>query len=122
MSSDASAAAASPMTNGTVPSGNESHREADASRNPATDSSVVQQQRSLAEVCADLNQRVTSFLTASPESKAVKRTQEQTRISIKVIEKALEDYKYVASTSALPTHTPSVLAHSHKHIRTRAQY
>ncbi|KAK5947531.1 3'-phosphoadenosine 5'-phosphosulfate sulfotransferase [Knufia obscura] len=95
MSSDASAAAASPMTNGSVPSGTGSHREADASNNPATASST-QHLQSLADVCADLNQRVTSFLTASPESEVVKRTQEQTRISIKVIEKALEDYDFNA--------------------------
>lgn len=108
MSSDASAAAASPMTNGSVPSGTGSHREADASNNPATASST-QHLQSLADVCADLNQRVTSFLTASPESEVVKRTQEQTRISIKVIEKALEDYEYVASTSAAPAYTPMPL-------------
>lgn len=87
MSSDASAAAASPMTNGTASS--EGHREADAS-NLST---------SLAEVCADLNRRVTNFLNAVPKSEAVKHTQEQTRIAVEVIHKALQDYEYVQLSS-----------------------
>ena len=98
MSDDASAAALSPMINGTVPSG--SHREADAST-----STPPQRSGSLAEVCADLHQRVTNFLNAAPESEVVRRTQEQTRTSIRVIEKALQDYGYVHSlllTSAGP--------------------
>jgi len=87
MSSDASAAAASPMINGTVPTGNESHREADASTTAPPPS------QSLAEVCADLHQRVTNFLNAEPESELVRRTQQQTRISLRAIEKALQDYE-----------------------------
>lgn len=90
MSSDASAAAASPMTNGT--SHLASHREADAS----TAASPTSQPQSLAEVCADLHQRVTNFLNAEPENEVTKRTQEQARTSIQVIEKALQDYEYVS--------------------------
>lgn len=83
------------MTNGFIPSG--SHREADASTDPAT-APPPQQQQMLAEVCADLNQRVTTFLNAAPESEIVRRTQDQTRVAIGVIEKALQDYEYVAHT------------------------
>ena len=98
MSSDASAAASSPMTNGTVPSG--SHREADASTNPPSP-------RTLADVCADLNRRVNNFLGAESESEVGRRTQEQTRIAIQVIEQALQDYEYVPATFC--SHTTSAL-------------
>ena len=48
--------------------------------------------RSLQEVCADVNARVEAFLSHETTAKTVKRTQEQTRISLGVIEKALRDY------------------------------
>lgn len=89
MFNDASAAAASPMTNGTSPSAG--HREADASTTPPSASTT-----SLAEVCADLNQRVTNFLAAEPVDEVTKQTQEQTRISIGVIGKALQEYDFDA--------------------------
>lgn len=84
MSSDASAAAASPMTNGSEPQVN---READASTTTTN--------QTLAEACADLHARVSNFLNAEPESDVVRRTQEQTKTSMGVIEKALQDYEYV---------------------------
>lgn len=86
MSSDASAAAASPMTNGTAPQVN---READASATNSHDT------KTLAEVCADLHSRVQNFLSADSENDAIRRTQEQTRTAMNVIQKALQDYEYV---------------------------
>lgn len=91
MSNDASAAAASPMTNGTSQDG--SHREADASTSISTHSEAPPS--SLASVCADLHRRVTNFLNAEPDTEALSRTQAQTRVAISVIEKALSDYEYV---------------------------
>jgi len=87
MSSDASAAAFSPMTNGTSLGG--IHREADASttEHPASSST-------LSDVCADLHQRVTNFLNAEPKEEVVRRTQQQTKVALQVIEKALRDYEY----------------------------
>lgn len=90
MSSDASAAAASPMTNGISREG--SHREADASTGTASVSSSSPH-TSLANVCADLNQRLTAFLNAAPEDPITRRTQDQTRIACQVVAKALEDYE-----------------------------
>lgn len=49
---------------------------------------------SLAQVCADFHGRVSAFLCATPNNETTKRTQEQTRISLEVIEKAVEDYGY----------------------------
>lgn len=85
MSHDASAAASSPMTNGTGDS--QVNREADASSTSS----------SLADICAELHTRVTRFLNVESESEQVKRTQEQARISIQVIEKALQSYEYAAA-------------------------
>ncbi|KAK5077931.1 3'-phosphoadenosine 5'-phosphosulfate sulfotransferase [Lithohypha guttulata] len=87
MSSDASAAAASPMTNGTSLYG--SHREADASTSPPSS-------HTLADVCADLHNRVTKFLNAEPQNETTKRTQQQTKVAMGVIEKALHDYGFDA--------------------------
>lgn len=87
MSSDASAAASSPMTNGPSPGG--SHREADASTTGHPVSSST-----LAEVCADLHQRVNNFLNSEPKDELTRRTQEQTKVSVQVVEKALQDYEY----------------------------
>lgn len=89
MSSDASAAAASPMTNG-VPH-EESHREADAST--ATGTATFSSSKSLPDICADLHERLTRFLDADPSDPVTKRAQEQTRVTCKVIEKALQDYE-----------------------------
>lgn len=65
------------MTNG-------SHGEADAST-PTP---------SLSEVCADFNARVTAFLAAESPDDTTARTQEQTRIALEVIKRALEEYRY----------------------------
>jgi hypothetical protein len=73
MSGDASLPPNAPMANGV-------HGEADAST-------------TLSEVCSDMHSRVSAFLSASPKSGTIRRTQEQTRISLGVIEKALQDYE-----------------------------
>ena len=78
MSSDASLPPNAPVTNGLK---DRSHGEADASST------------TIAEVCADVHRRVSAFLNAAPTSDRVRSTQEQTRISIGVIEKALRDYE-----------------------------
>jgi hypothetical protein len=77
MSGDASLPPNAPMANGL----DRGHGEADAST-------------TLSETCANLHNRVSAFLAASPKSEIISRTQEQTRISLGVIEKALQDYEY----------------------------
>ncbi|ETI20801.1 hypothetical protein G647_07143 [Cladophialophora carrionii CBS 160.54] len=59
-----------------------------SSSNPAT--------HSLQDVCAVLHGQVDAFLSAAPENDVTRRTQEQTRISMQVIEKALNDYDFPA--------------------------
>lgn len=89
MSSDASAAAASPMTNGSPHDG--SHREADASTRSGTASSPSSS--TLLDVCADLHERLTRFLDTAPADPVTKRAQDQTRVACNVVEKALQDYE-----------------------------
>ena len=48
--------------------------------------------RSLREVCADVHSRAEAFLAHQTDDETVKGTQEQTRIALGVIEKALQDY------------------------------
>ncbi|KAL6244171.1 3'-phosphoadenosine 5'-phosphosulfate sulfotransferase [Rhinocladiella similis] len=72
-----------PMMNGSLTS---SHGEDDASS-------------SLEHVCARLRSQVDSFLAAPPSDDVTKRTQEQTKITLGVIEKALEDYDRFESLS-----------------------
>ena len=62
---------------------------------------------SLKDVCADIHGRVQSFLDVDTSAdngreedgvlcrETVRRTQEQTRIALEVIAKALRDYEYV---------------------------
>jgi FAD synthetase len=81
-----------PMTNGIHKMVN---GEADVSSpaHPAT--------HSLEDVCALLHEQVGAFLSAAPENDVTKRTQEQTRISMQVIEKALNDYELSEPLSPL---------------------
>lgn len=83
MSNDASLPPNAPIINGveTQPS---IHGEEDASH-PAT----------LEAVCEDLNRRVTAFLNKPSDSDLTRRVQQQTKVSIAVIEKALNEYEYV---------------------------
>ena len=47
---------------------------------------------SLEEICASLHRQVSSLLAVEAKDNVTSRTQEQTRIAMRVIEKALEDY------------------------------
>ncbi len=76
--SNASLPPNAPMMNGTVPN---RHGEADV---PSS---------SLEHVCAQLHSQVHSFLAASPSDDVTRRTQEQTKIALGVIEQALADYE-----------------------------
>jgi hypothetical protein len=77
--SNASLPPNAPMMNGTVP---DRHGEADVSSSS-----------SLEHVCAQLHSQVQSFLAASPSDDVTRRTQEQTKIALSVIEQALGDYE-----------------------------
>ena len=76
MSSDTRLPPQAPMING--------HGEADTYSAPS--------RRTLSEVCADLHRRVSAFLSAPATDGTIASTQEQTRIALAVIEKALEDH------------------------------
>jgi hypothetical protein len=82
MSGDALLPPNAPLANGL----DHGHGEADAST-------------TLSEVCADMHRRVSAFLAASPKSDTIRRAQEQTRISLGVIEKALQDYEYAMASA-----------------------
>jgi hypothetical protein len=88
MSSDASLPPNAPIADGpdTLPS---VYGEADAS----TTFGATAASTTLEEVCKDIHRRVTAFLDKPPDSDLTRRVQEQTRISIEVIEKALNDYE-----------------------------
>jgi hypothetical protein len=51
--------------------------------------------RTLKDVCAVLHGQVTQFLDMKANDDVTRRTQEQTRIALEVIAKALRDYEYV---------------------------
>lgn len=92
MSGDASLPPNAPMANGI----DHGHGEADAST-------------TLAEVCADMHNRVSAYLAAPSKSEIIRRTQEQTRISLGVIEKALQDYEYAMAQILTSAATPGIL-------------
>ncbi|OAP64880.1 hypothetical protein AYL99_00852 [Fonsecaea erecta] len=73
-----------PMANGTLAAVN---GEADVSSSSAS-------AHSLQDVCALVHAQVSAFLSAAPEDDVTRRTQEQARISMGVIEKALNDYEF----------------------------
>lgn len=75
-----------PMTNGTTTTTTIGHGEADVSMNNSTASSLQQ-------VCADLHAQVSAFLSSVPPDDVTRRTQEQTRIALGVVEKALLEYE-----------------------------
>ena len=83
MSDDASLPPNAPMING-----QDSQPQIDGEED-ASPSSMP----SLEAVCADLHRRVTAFLNRAPGSDSTRKVQEQVRISISVIEKALTDYE-----------------------------
>jgi len=48
----------------------------------------------LSEVCARLNDQITKFLTRPPRTELLSRVQEQTRISLEVVRRALAEYSF----------------------------
>jgi FAD synthetase len=86
----------------------DNHGEADASFTSTTTNT------SLSEICADLHTRVSLFLSTPPKDEVTGRTQEQVRISIGVVKKALEDYGYVLER--LPRRSNSQVHSSFPHL------
>lgn len=51
---------------------------------------------SLYEACVAMREKVDVFLAEEPATPLLRRAQEQVRISVRVVEEALERYRYVA--------------------------
>lgn len=49
--------------------------------------------QALPELCARVHQRVEAFLGAEPATERLRRVQDQTRLSLKILEEALERYR-----------------------------
>lgn len=98
MSNDASLPPNAPIINGPVTQP-EINGEEDASPSSAT--TPASPKRSLEAVCDDLHRQVTAFLSRPPDSELVRKVQEQTRVSIGIIEKALNDYECVKPSPPL---------------------
>ncbi|KAL2429819.1 hypothetical protein ABEF95_011493 [Exophiala dermatitidis] len=79
-----------PMTNGNVAPG---HGEADVSSH-TDNTDTTTPWPPLQDICAMINDQVNDFLATSPPDEVTKRTQEQTKIALEVISKALEDYEF----------------------------
>jgi FAD synthetase len=61
---------------------------------PFTDPLLPPTQLPLPELCARIYDRVTAFLAEDATTEHLRSAQEQTRISLKVIEDALKKYRY----------------------------
>lgn len=48
---------------------------------------------SLSEICAEVNARVEAFLKAEPKNDRIRRAQEQSRLSLRILGEALERYR-----------------------------
>lgn len=72
------------MTNGIAST---SHGEADVSDTPTANAPPT-----LKDVCAQLNAQVSAFLSAPPPDDVTRRTQQQTRIAMDVVERAVREY------------------------------
>jgi hypothetical protein len=59
------------------------------------DAFLPEQSLALPDLCAHINAKVTAFLDLEPKDEATKRVQEQTRISLHVLDEALKRYEYV---------------------------
>ncbi len=53
----------------------------------------------LPDLCTELRRKVLAFLEEPTDDEAVRHTQEQTRVSLQVVEEALKRYKYVSPAS-----------------------
>ncbi|EXJ55255.1 hypothetical protein A1O7_08181 [Cladophialophora yegresii CBS 114405] len=78
-----------PMTNGI-------HKMVNGEADVLSSSNPASATHSLRDICAVLHGQVDAFLSAAPEDDVTRRTQKQTRISMQVIEKALNDYDFPA--------------------------
>lgn len=76
-------------TNSTSNSASTSHGEADVSSNTTAKATAA----SLQDVCAALNAQVQAFLASSAPDDVTRRTQEQTRIAMGVVETAVREYQ-----------------------------
>lgn len=99
MSDDASLPPNAPMING-QDSRPQIDGEEDASPSSTTTTTTPASVPSLEAVCADLHGRVSAFLNKTADSDSTRKVQEQVRISISVIEKALTDYECVKENSS----------------------
>jgi hypothetical protein len=59
----------------------------------AADHQVNGEHRSLRQTCAELHERVNAFLDENIDDELLKRVQDQTRISLGVVEEALSKYR-----------------------------
>ena len=57
----------------------------------------------LRTICAELHDKVTSFLNEDLKTERLKATQEQTRRSLAVIQEALDKYEFAASSPPSPS-------------------
>lgn len=48
----------------------------------------------LAPLCAKVHARITAFLDAEPATDRLRKVQEQTRLSLKIIDEALDRYRW----------------------------
>ena len=58
----------------------------------------------LRNLCAELHDKVTSFLQEDLKTERLKATQEQTRRSLAVIQEALDRYEFAACSRPSPSH------------------
>ena len=75
------------FTNGVLPNG--------GAQKPSPPSPLLPTQRlPLSELCSRVHERMTAFLTREVQSRRLRSVQEQTKISLRVIQEALRRYKY----------------------------
>jgi FAD synthetase len=58
--------------------------------------------RPLRDVCLSLSAKVNAFLAEHPESQLLRDVQAQLRVSLKVIEEALQKYRYARAHTSSP--------------------
>jgi len=72
----------------------------------ADDSQHAGKSSSLPVTCAEVNTRVEAFLNAEPKTDRIRKVQEQSRLSLRILGEALDRYRYVLSraVAALCSH------------------
>lgn len=61
--------------------------------------------RPLREVCYEMKKKVDAFLSREPDTPLLAKTQAQLRVSLQVVDEALEKYRCVASVEQATTCT-----------------